>query len=146
MASYESQSPNRIINPFRLCPFVNVGMNRCYGLAPLLLSGEFNVSLVSMVWPAESVAGIFEGVGDRKNTFCIIITRNKRPAIHIPGQILHPEPSMLHAIIFFLNGGLTGKTIEKLEHFYLRPGPRLPLPFWDGGAIWRSFEFALPPP
>ena len=89
-----------------------------------------------MGWLADSVAGIVEGVGVRKKTLCIIITRNKRPAIHIPGQTLHPEPSMSHAMIFSFIGGLTGKTIEKLGHLYLRPAPRLPLPFCDGGAIW----------
>lgn len=89
-----------------------------------------------MGWLADSVAEIVEGVGALKKTLCIINIRSKRPAIHIPGQTLHPEPSTSHAMIFSFNGGLTVKTIEKLGHFYLRFAPRLPLPFCDGGAIW----------
>jgi len=81
---------------------MNVGMNGVTVSHHYGYSGVFNGSLASMVWLADSLAGIVEGVGGRKKTLCIIITRNKRPAIHIPGQTLHPEPFMSHAMIFSL--------------------------------------------
>jgi hypothetical protein len=58
-------------------------------------------SLVSRVWLADSLDGVFDGDEALKKKLCNVITRNKMPAIHIPGQILQPEPLMSHAMIWF---------------------------------------------
>jgi hypothetical protein len=43
--------------------------------------------------------GIFDGEEALKKKLCNVITRNKMPAIHIPGQILQPELLVSHAMI-----------------------------------------------
>jgi hypothetical protein len=56
-------------------------------------------SLASRVWLADSWDGIFDGEEALKKKLCNVITRNRMPAIHIPGHILHPEPLKSHAMI-----------------------------------------------
>lgn len=63
--------------------------------------GELDDSLAAIVWLADSFDGTFDGEEALKKKLCSIITRNKMPAIHIPGQILQPEPLMSHPMIVF---------------------------------------------
>jgi hypothetical protein len=82
-------------------------LHQCY-------CGVLNGSSAAGVWLADSKSEIVEAVGARKKKLCIIIAKNKRPAIHIPGQILHPEPLMSHAMICIPWKRFTRKDFENL--------------------------------